>query len=182
MSQAQGSRSDASAKAASSAHDSAQVAFAKLRQTACRELTSVTARLAQKYSQAAADYRRTLTAAHTEAQAAHEGVARDYMESMQAPAGADASDIAQRCNNAIDEVRKIAQTRAETGAEEARRAVDQSIVEANAAWDAACASYIGALQKRVGEIDPAAPDPLALAAAAEGLGWIALRVKRRDSR
>jgi hypothetical protein len=74
------------------------------------------------------------------------------------------------------------QSRAESSAEEAGRTVEQSIEEANAAWDAACASYIVALQNRVSEINPASPDPLALAAAAEGFGWIAMRVKRRDAR
>lgn len=166
---------------AANAAESLQSAFAGLRQTACRDLTAVTARLGQRYSQAAADYRRTMMAVQTEVQNAQEAVARDYMDAMQAAAGGgDVSEAVQRCNRAMDEARKAARSRAEGSAEEARRAIDKDIGEANAAWDAACADYIAALQGRVARFDPASPDPVELAGVAEGLGWIAMRVKRKE--
>jgi hypothetical protein len=156
-------------------------AIANLRQKACRDLTSVSSRLSQRSAQAAADLQRAMTTVQSDVRAAHEATAREYMDVIHGPnAAAQAAEIAQRYNQAVNDAAKAAQSKAESALEEARKAVETSIEEANAAWDMSCTEYLKAVIDRISKLDAKNPDPMALAAAGEALQWIATRVKRKE--
>jgi len=135
----------------------------------------------ERSGQSFAQYRRALTEAQVNLQSTHEDATRRYASALRQASPqttpSELNDINQAFQQACTEAQTKAQASADTASEQLSSAMAKGTDEANRQWDAACASYVGALKERVASLDPASADPAIIGALGASFAWISRHIR-----